>query len=150
MNDFIKGDTQLIKELTDEINRLRAQLSEYEEVNKKLAEHSQSVDKALDDSCDVIRNLKMQLAEKEKEIEKLKIILSMQAVQVPEEQRVNLITANCVQYNPNQTAIEELEKVIEFAKTQDEFGFRKSGMEIFMFIDQQIKSLKGETNEQKA
>ena len=138
MNDFIKGDTQLIKELTDEINRLRAQLSEYEDINKKVAEHSQSVDKALDDSCDVIRNLKQQLAEKNKEIEEIKdgqkdICLSCRGVTHKEYEQ-----------SQNQTAIAELEKVIEFAKTQDEFGFRKSGMEIFMFVDQQIKSLKGD------
>lgn len=70
-----------------------------------------------------------QLAEKEKE----------------EIKRMEVFEKGCQEYyKSNQTAIAELEKVIEFAKTQDEFGFRKSGMEIFMFVDQQIKSLKGE------
>ena len=126
-----------------EVTELKQQIEESEEVNKKLAEHSQSVDKALDDSCDVIRNLKMQLAEKEKEIEKLKIILSMQAVQVPEEQRVNLITANCVQYNPNQTAIAVLEKLNEeFNQPYADDVY--TGGQIEIIINEQIAELKGE------
>lgn len=144
MDDFIKGDTHLIKELTDEINRLREELSEYEDINKKVAEHSQSVDKALDDSCDVIRNLKQQLAEKNKEIEEIKdgqkdICL-----------RCGGLTHKEYEQSQNQTAIDELEKVIEFMKIENELGFKKSAMEIFMFIDQRINTLKGETNEQKA
>ena len=51
------------KDLVEDVRQLKQQLEETEELNKKLAEHSQSVDKALDDSCDVIRNLKQQLAE---------------------------------------------------------------------------------------
>ena len=55
-------------------NVLDIKIEDSEEVNKKLAEHSQSVDKALDDSCDVIRTFKKQLAEKNQAIENWKTI----------------------------------------------------------------------------
>lgn len=87
--------------------------------------------------------LKQQLAEKDGEIEKLKIILSMQAVQVPKEQRVNLITANCVQYNPNQTAIAELEKLRNYLPN---IALDISDMVSYRYlkkqIDQQINNLR--------
>lgn len=118
MDDFIKGDTLLIKDLTDEINKLRKD-------NYKLS--------------DELSTTKIALAKKEQE--RLEIWTDYKYYK---NKCLELVQSQ------NRTAIAELEKVIEFAKTQDEFGFRKSGMEIFMFIDQQIKSLKGETNEQKA
>lgn len=70
-----EDDTKVVYDLLDYLNisdeteilsTLKQKLEDSEEVNKKLAEHSQSVDKALDDSCDVIRNLKQKLTECEK------------------------------------------------------------------------------------
>ena len=56
-------------------------------------------------------NLEEKLVEKDKEIEKLKTILNMQAIQVSEEQRLSLISTNCIQYNQYRIAIEQLEKL---------------------------------------
>ena len=104
-----------------------------------------------------ITDLQSQLAEKEKEIEKLKIILNMQAVQASEEQRLSLINTNCIQYNQNQKAIEQLEKVKEIVKhfceihSDDYYGVKSQVMgirqDVFEFIDQQIKELKGKVEE---
>ena len=106
------------------IDQLKQQLEETEELNKKLAEHSQSVDKALDDSCDVIRNLKQQLAEKDQAIEGLQEInqslgqtCNNDAKEI-ERLREQLHTANQETlhfqnkyFAEKQIAIEELEKV---------------------------------------
>lgn len=103
-----------------------------------------------------VAELKQQLAEKEKEIEKLKIILNMQAVQVSEEQRLSLINTNCIQYNQNQIAIEQLEKLLE--KTQTLNLMVKSGHYVnqkqvkVVFEDvimQKISELKGKVEDVK-
>lgn len=103
-----------------------------------------------------IADLEAKLAEKDKEIEKLKIILNMQAVQVSEEQRLSLINTNCIQYNQNQIAIEQLEKLLE--KTQTLNLMVKSGHYVnqkqvkVVFEDvimQKISELKGDENEKE-
>ena len=183
MNDFIKGDTSLIKDLTDELNRLQTKVAELtnnlnianlELANKeqerqdvlndnkynknlcsKLTQQLTETNKLMQEYLSKCLSLEQQLAEKDKEIEKLKIILSMQAVQVPEEQRLNLITTNCIQYNPNRTTIAELNKVRELMtkkvdSIKDEslkLSFRTFVFTISNAIDQRINVLKGETNE---
>lgn len=138
------------------------------EHNKKLAEHSQSVDKALDDSCDVIRTLKHQLAEKEQAIENWKTMYEsvMQTcnndAKEIERLREQLHTANQETlyfqnkyFAEKQIAIEELEKVKDYAKSniknlENEEKFVQVGATIYTCkrfikqIDGQIKLLKGE------
>lgn len=103
------------------------------EHNKKLAEHSQSVDKALDDSCETIRNLKQQLHTANQET------LHFQNKYFAEKQ----------------IAIEELEKAKDYAKSiiknlENEEKFVQVGATIYTCkrfikqIDGQIKLLKGE------
>ena len=126
---------------------LEAKLAEYEEIKKKYKTIflDRFVDAKVEDAKiwkEKYDQLKQQLAEKEKEL----AYMTKQAKKFNNEAQKYYEDAYCNGFQ-NQTAIAELEKVIEFAKTQDEFGFRKSGMEIFMFVDQQIKSLKGDANE---
>ena len=138
-------------ELCSLIDVMRYDDPKIDELEKKLEQSkmNESFEKEKkDNALKLVSELQQQLTEKDAEIEKLKIILSVQAVQAPEEQRVNLITANCVQYNPNQTAIAKLEKVKEYIVTdeKDMFGmpYLMKSEYILEFIDQQIKSLKGE------
>ena len=101
-------------------------------------------------------DLEAKLAEKDKEIEKLKIILNMQAVQVSEEQRLSLINTNCIQYNQNQKAIELLQELLQ--TTQPLNLMVKSGHYVnqkqvnVVFEDvimQKISELKGDENEKE-
>lgn len=139
------------------IKELQQQLEETEELNKKLAEHSQSVDKALDDSCDVIRNLKMQLAEKEEYIKynipKLIEANEMMSKQLAEKEkeetkRMQDFEKGCQEYYSSDKykkdfAIAELEKVKSWA----DIDYRKhcyiNAVELDKYINQQIKELKG-------
>ena len=98
------------------------------EHNKKLAEHSQSVDKALDDSCETIRNLKQQLHTTNQE---------------------TLYFKNKY-FAEKQIAIEELEKVKEWFISNSEHDEDHNAIlidytipAVVSLIDQQIKELKG-------
>ena len=104
------------------IDQLKQQLEESEEINKKLAEHSQSVDKALDDSCEIIRNLKKQLHTANQET------LHFQNKYFAEKQ----------------IAIEELEKVKKTLSAYVRDDHIIWDFNVNEVIDQQIKSLKGE------
>lgn len=216
MDDFIKGDTSLIKDLTDELNRLQTKVAEltnnlnianlelankeqerldtlndnkyYKKLCSELTQQLAETDKLMQEYLSKCLSLEQQL-EKKVEFGKFKSAEELlkayqnlereftksrqQLVKTNKERHEEWLTGKewkweCDRlkkelhtakqetlhfqnkyFAEKQIAIDELEKVIKFAKTQDEFGFRKSGMEIFMFVDQQIKSLKGETNEQK-
>lgn len=122
-----------------------------EELKQQLIEECKEHQEFCKVADEKVKELKQQLAEKDEEIDKLKTILSMQAIQVSEEQRLNLITTNCIQYNPNQTAIAELENVIELIKEHYNKQFPDFPLGVteqihIGIIDQRIKSLKGETD----
>lgn len=129
---FVINKDELI-DCLQEHKKLKIQLEEVEELNKKLAEHSQSVDKALDDSCETIRNLKKQLHTANQET------LHFQNKYFAEKK----------------IAIEELEKAKDYAKSniknlENEEKFVQVGATIYTCkrfikqIDGQIKLLKGE------
>ena len=84
-----------------------------------------------------INELKQQLAEKDKEIEELKLKLDIRAMNL---QNINTERMEAVR-NQTQLAIQELEKVK--AKVRDVSG-ALALCEVEVQIDQQIKLLKGE------
>ena len=99
--------------------------------------------------------LKQQLEEKDKEIERLNTIIGLSQLQVSEKDRLNTsVNINSLQYNQTQLAITELEKAKDLIKHfceihSDEFYGVKSqvkGIEqnVCESIDNQIKILKGE------
>ena len=114
------------------IATLTLQLQEKDQAIENWKTMYESVMQTCNNDAKEIDRLREQIAEKDAEIEYIK---------------ATTVLIELCDDAVNQTAIAELEKVIEFAKTQDEFGFRKSGMEIFMFVDQQIRVLKGDLNE---
>lgn len=149
-----------ISAFEDEINQLKQQIEETEELNKKFEEHSQAVDKALDDSCDVIRTLKQQLAEKDGELHQIYSNLGVEAFGediheqalkeiANREKKLELRKSLCrvCQSIDNKTAIAELQKVLEWLNIPfDENGCLKNGEDLENYINQQIKELKGDKN----
>ena len=100
----------------------------------------------------LLKELKKQLEEKDVEINKLKTILSMQAVQVSEEQKLNLISTNCIQYNPNQTAITELNSILDtfaiFVNEEKESMVspdKDGNLSLLEYIENRINTLKGDS-----
>ena len=105
-----------------------------------------------------INELKQQLAEKDKEIERLNTIIGLSQLQVSEKDRLNTsVNINSLQYNQNnqtQLAIQELEKAKDLIKHfckihSDEYYMVKAqvkGIELDVCesIDYQIRELKGE------
>lgn len=131
----------------DKIVELETKLEETEELNKKLAEHSQSVDKALDDSCDVIRTLKQQLVEKEKSVISILEKANAKEKDKEETKRMEDFERSCQEYyKSNQTAIVELEKTKENMNNlyREHKPIYFDLLLIRNTIDQQIKLLKGE------
>ena len=94
--------------------------------------------------------LNQQLAEKEKEIKQLKLDLGMFKSTNEFINRYGIEKAREVllqsEKTRNQTAIEVLEKVKEYYISNVQWT-RHKGMSMLEFIDQQIKSLKGETKD---
>ena len=104
---------------------------------------------------DYFKQLKQQLEEKDKEIERLNTIIGLSQLQVSEKDRLNTsVNINSLQYNQTQLAIQELEKVKDRIKHfcaihSDEYYGVKSqvkGLELDVCesIDYQIQELKGE------
>ena len=111
---------------------------------ERIQQHIQTIDQ-----------LKQQLDEKDKEIERLNTIIGLSQLQVSEKDRLNTsVNINSLQYNQTQLAITELEKAKDLIKHfceihSDEFYGVKSqvkGIEqnVCESIDNQIKILKGE------
>jgi hypothetical protein len=167
MNDFIKGDTLLIKDLTDELNRLQTKVAELTNslniANLELANKEQQRLDALNDNKyykNMCLELTEQLAEKEKEIEAInkEFIQSIKdwksLVEKKNKDIVELEEHDKLFHN--QLAIAELEKVKEFINKHIvpivSVNYKRVAVanDLFDQIDQQIKELKGETNEQKA
>ena len=111
----------------------------------------------INDYQNQIDQLKQQLAEKDKEIERLNTIIGLSQLQVSEKDRLNTsVNINSLQYNQKLLAIQELEKVngiltdtiIEV--TQNEFELNKLcyleeiSAKFYEKMQEQIKELKGE------
>lgn len=80
-----------------------------------------------------IQQLKQQLAEKEKEIEEYQKLIN--------DTCNRFMVCSLNEITQNKTAIEELEKVVEFIK---EYPHEPRYWDITSYIDQQIAQLKGE------
>lgn len=101
---------------------------------------------------DQIDQLKQQLAEKDKEIERLKNLFELNnEVVINQGKEIFDLRVQVLQQKQNQTqlAIQELEKVKELVKDksawQSPFGLLKiQENDVEQIIDQQIKELKGE------
>lgn len=85
---------------------------------------------------ETIANLKKQLEEKDKEIERLNTIIGLSQLQVSEKDRLNTsVNINSLQYNQTQLAIRELEKVKNFVDGRTYCAD---------YINKRIQDLKGE------
>ena len=96
-----------------------------------------------------IDQLKQQLAEKDKEIERLNTIIGLSQLQVSEKDRLNTsVNINSLQYNQTQLAIQELEKTLNFIENVFDKALKNCSLnngyydQILDFIDQQINELK--------
>ena len=124
-------DDKFVEEIMKERVQLKQQLAEKDQAIESLQEINQSLGQTCNNDA--------------KEIERLREALyKAENVKFHEYQPYMTHTEFCAEQLKNQTAIEVLEKVLKFMKTENELGFKKSVMETFMFIDQQIKELKGE------
>lgn len=140
IKNSIKGDTKMSEAvLISRIKEMRCGLKtigEVDQLKQQLAESKEQLI-AMNEKSNKIKKesyyLKQQLADKEKEIEWYK-----------EVQRDWHKSDTVTQKIFNQTAIAELEKVIKFMKTRDEWGFFPEQINIAEFIEQQIRVLKGE------
>lgn len=110
---------------------------------------------SIDLLLDQIDQLKQQLAEKDKEIERLNTIIGLSQLQVSEKDRLNTsVNINSLQYDQTQFAIQELEKVKDTIKhfcdihSDEYYGVKAQvkGIELDVCesIDYQIRELKGE------
>ena len=135
-NDFLK----CVEEKTEENNQLKQQLEE--------SFTEKDVEGLIEDRNKTIKFLQKELAEKDKEIEELKTKQKLTFMHSKEDyfQRCNLLEeANIkLQFTQTQLAIQELEKVKEYADKD----FRKhcyiDAVQLEKVINQQIKELRGE------
>lgn len=106
-NSNIYAMRQKIKDLEAKLAEMTEKYNACQEVRKLEADFNKQ-DK---------RDLKRQLAEKEKEIEQLNNRILISQLQAPKEQILNILGSQCIQYNPDQSktefAIEKLQRVKE-------------------------------------
>ena len=104
--------------------------------------------KRLNEQAEQIDQLKQQLEEKDKEIERLKNLFELNnEVVINQGKEIFDLRVQVLQQKQNQIqlAIQELEKVKDWLNEPfDEDGCFKNGGDLIGFIDQQIKELKGE------
>ena len=147
-DEMFKSSDTIISSFTNKISDLEAKLAESESQNKRLYTEKESAEKILrmtsGEQTREILELKQQLAEKEEEIEELKLKLDIRAI--------SLQNFNIERMQANQDkisfAVEQLEKVKNYMITdeKDMFGanyLMNSGY-VLEFIDNQIKAIKGE------
>lgn len=99
-----------------------------------------------------VKELKQQLAEKEKEIENLNNRILISQLQAPEEQRLKIIGSSCCQYNPKQDkisfAIDILEELADCSNyINSKLGFESGSYVSEKAIRDKIKYLKGKKDE---
>jgi len=134
-----KDGTMVVK-----LGKLEEQLAEKDQAIEGLQEINQSLGQTCNNDAKEIERLRKQLAEKEKEISVLKAIIDKNKI----GNFTSTTVCNAISefYEPlvenlqNQTAIAELEKVVEFIK---EYPHEPRYWDIASYIDQQIKELKG-------
>lgn len=147
MQGFKIGEDEY--DLTDENarNDLRDYIQEFEKVSKRIYKQKEYAEKILRMSTheehQEILQLKQQLAEKEKYIEEQEfaeykeMFYATQELKEDCELKILKLEKQCEKFaqSQNQTAVAELEKVKEYWLKHEDVGY---------YIDQQIKSLKGE------
>lgn len=101
------------------------------------------------DAENKVKELEQQLAEKNKEIEKLNNRILISQLQAPKEQILNILGSQCIQYNPDQEKIEfAVERILDIK--EEVFGTREMGIifdippvqDAFDVIENKIKQLK--------
>ena len=110
---------------------------------RELAEKQNTIDKINKEFVQAVHDWKALCAEKDEEIEKLKLKLDIRAMSLRN------INTERIESERNQTqlAISELEKVKDWLNEPfDEDGCFKIGGDLIDFIDQQINDLRGEKN----
>lgn len=131
---FIKQQSQCIADLEAKLAESEKKVDEFHD--KLLDEIQNKVDReveltnCLNNVVDERDQLKQQLAEKEKE-----------SLKYFNEYRAWKEKCELLEQDQNQTAIAELEKVVEFIK---EYPHEPRYWDIASYIDQQIKELKGD------
>ena len=119
-------------------------LGKLDQLKQQLEERftEKDVEGLIKDREETIKFLKQQLAEKDEEIAKY-TNCKMIVVGGRSQGKKHFMEIKIKELQ-NQIAIDKLEKVIEFMKTRDEWGFFPEQMSIAEYINQQIINLKGE------
>ena len=111
---------------------------------KRFELHKNTDAKTIQDQSDLIEELKAKLAEKEKEVENLNNRILISQLQAPKEQILNILSSQCIQYNPDQDKISFAVENLEKAKRHiiEDTVWELTCEDVLAIIDNQIKQLK--------
>ena len=148
--------------LAESENNHELLIDQFEEETEKLRKQIKQESDARERFVVEVKSLKQKLAEKDEEIKQLNNRILFSQLQAPNEQILNILGSQCVQYNPNQDkisfAVEQLEQLKKLCQEKfnwwensewegdiyDKSDVSNAYFDIEANIDNQIKAIKGE------
>ena len=165
-NKIIKDQSKKIADLETKLaeseNNHELLIDQFEEETEKLRKQIKQKSDARERFVVEVKSLKQKLAEKDEEIKQLNNRILFSQLQAPNEQILNILGSQCVQYNPNQDkisfAVEQLEQLKKLCQEKfnwwensewegniyDKSDVSNAYFDIEANIDNQIKAIKGE------
>ena len=154
--------SDLEAKLAESENNHELLIDQFEEETEKLRKQIKQESDARERFVVEVKSLKQKLAEKDEEIKQLNNRILFSQLQAPNEQILNILGSQCVQYNPNQDkisfAVEQLEQLKKLCQEKfnwwensewegdiyDKSDVSNAYFDIEANIDNQIKAIKGE------